>query len=109
MRLRVLVLAAALGACVPQPNPVPPTPDGPDGSRWPEDASLPPLGTTAAACAAMAFVGCPEGRETPEHQTCEQVFEPVRRFPGLEFDAVGIAQCRDITCMRAHNVKCGGK
>lgn len=119
-------IALFLLGCPPAPQP-PPGPDADSAppsppavvEAAPEEARKPPKDASAdvapssspvgRACAAMAFVGCPEAVSTPGGQSCEQVYTPVRSFPGLVFDATGIAACRDIACMRKHGLKCGAK
>lgn len=115
----VVVLSALWLACQPVPGPGPiPTPDATDAAVVREAAPTPsfdarpprpvcvPSTPLCEACGVLFDLDCIEGQKTARGQTCEQVYGPVMNFPGLGFDAPGIAKCASRDCVRQRGIKC---
>lgn len=100
----------ALAACppLPAPHPVPPDADSSTPAPWPfGDAGPVPIGYGCAqACAALAFVACPEGTATTNGQSCDAVCESVQGFPRLRMPTACVSKARTIDEVRSCGVKC---
>jgi hypothetical protein len=108
VRRLIVALLLCAPACGPKPTPNPPVPAVDAGADTRPDAAPPVIvgAGCAPACAVLSWLGCVEGRPTPNGDSCDAVCERARAFPNFSLPTACISTARTVGAVRACGVKC---